>query len=116
MKLALAAEQERIGADGLDLAFVRIELKDEAGRTVTGDDREVAVRVEGPGVLAGLGSGNPCTPENYGTGRRMTWRGRALAVLRAGKEPGTLCLKVSAEGLPEESLTVEVSAVLTFLR
>ena len=84
-----------------------------AGRTVTGDDREVAVRVEGPGVLAGLGSGNPCTPENYGTGRRMTWRGRALAVLRAGKEPGTLCLKVSAEGLPEESLTVEVSAVLT---
>ena len=113
VKLALAAEQERIGADGLDLAFVRIELKDEAGRTVTGDDREVAVRVEGPGVLAGLGSGNPCTPENYGTGRRMTWRGRALAVLRAGKEPGTLCLKVSAEGLPEESLTVEVSAVLT---
>ena len=109
-KIALLPEQNRLLADGLDLTFVKIELRDEAGRPVTGDDREVSVTVTGPGILAGLGSGNPCTPENYMTGMRMTWKGRALAVIRAGKEPGEIGLAVSAEGLPEAVAVVKAVA------
>ena len=52
---------------------------------------------------------NPCTPENYGTGRRTTWKGRALAVIRAGKEPGEIRLAVSAKGLPETEVLVEAA-------
>ncbi len=106
-QITILPEQNRILADGLELAFVKIELRDKAGRLVTGDDREVSVTVTGPGVLVGLGSGNPCTPENYGTGRRLTWRGRALAVIRGETQPGRICLTVSAEGLPETAVTVE---------
>lgn len=108
-RIALLPEQQRIAADGMDLAFVKIELRDAAGRPVTGNDREVSVTVTGPGVLAGFGSGNPCTPENYGTGRRTTWKGRALAVIRAGKEPGEIRLAVTAEGLPEAEVAVEAA-------
>ena len=68
--------------------------------------------VTGSGVLAGLGSGNPCTPENYGTGRRTTWKGRALAVIRAGKEPGEIRLAVTAEGLPEAEVAVEAAMAM----
>ena len=93
----------------MDLAFVKIELRDAAGRPVTRDDRELSVTVTGPGMLLGLGSGNPCTPENYGTGRRTTWKGRALAAIRAGKEPGEIRLAVTAEGLPETEVLVEAA-------
>ena len=49
-RIALLPEQQRIAADGMDLAFVKIELRDAAGRPVTGDDREVSVTVTGPGM------------------------------------------------------------------
>ncbi|HJA92222.1 MAG TPA: DUF4982 domain-containing protein [Candidatus Eisenbergiella merdipullorum] len=107
-KIVLLPEREQISADGLDLVFVKIELRDGAGRLVTCQDREVSVRVTGAGTLAGLGSGNPCTAENYGTGMRKTWQGRALAIARARKMNGEIVMAVTADGLPETVVTIPV--------
>lgn len=96
--LRLIPETTEIAADGSSLAYVSVEVVDEAGRLVT--DAEVALKAEasGSGYLAGFGSAKPKTDENYTTGAFTTWRGRAMAVLRSGCEAGTIKLSVSDGG------------------
>ena len=102
----LFAEKEAMGADGMDLGYVWAEFVDSEGRRVYNADIELNVSVSGAGTLLGLGSGNPCTAENYGTGRRFTFRGRALAVIRAAREAGEVEICVSTPGLPSAKLVL----------
>ena len=56
----------------------------------------------------GFGSGNPITDENYTRGAFTAFRGRALAVLRAGYEAGEAQLRVTAEVLGDAELKLPV--------
>ena len=98
-KIVLTPEKSEISADGLDLAFIKIEILDAENRLVTNAPVEVYLEADGAGKLVGLGSGNPCTDENYGTGKRKTWNGKALAVARASAEAGPIGVTASAPGL-----------------
>lgn len=104
--LRLEADRQSLSADTLDLCYVTATLVDEQGRRVYNDDRELSAFLRGPGTLAGFGSNNPCTEESYGTGRRFTWHGHAMLVLRAGDAPGQLELTVSTQGLETQMLQI----------
>lgn len=104
--IMLEPDRRELRADGMDLCYVGITLADKDGRRVYGEDRELSAFLNGPGTLAGFGSNNPCTQENFGTGRRVTWNGRAMLVLRAGHEPGVLDLTVSAPGMSTQLLRI----------
>ncbi len=99
-KIVLTPDRPVITADGMDLCFVTAELQDENGIPVTDAPVELNATVSGAGCLAGFGSGNPKTTEDFGTGRRFTWNGRALIAVRAAREGGTIELAVTANGLP----------------
>jgi beta-galactosidase len=94
--------------DGESLAYVRVELADEAGLTVP--DAGIRLRAEATGAarLLGFGSANPITDENYARGEFTSYRGAALAVLRSGYESGVAILRVAAEGLGEARLELKV--------
>ena len=66
--------------------------------------------VEGAGELKGFGSGNPITAQNYTTGTFDAYRGRALAIVRAGYEAGEAVLHVQAEGLEAQTVRIPVQA------
>ncbi len=103
----LEADGTQLISDGMELTYVTATLVDSEGRRVYDEDVELTADVTGAAVLEGFGSNNPCTPENFGTGRRMTWNGKATLVLRAGLEPGEATLAIhSAFG--EETLTLTV--------
>ncbi|NLV92258.1 MAG: glycoside hydrolase family 2 protein [Firmicutes bacterium] len=99
-KMVMTPDRSVIKADGMDLCFIPIQLFDEDGVPVVAESIEVSVKVEGAGVLQGLGSGNPKTEENYGTGKRYTFEGQVLACVRAGRTPGQIRVEATAEGLP----------------
>lgn len=103
----LYAERPVIAADGMDVAYVHAELVDAQGRRITGSDVKLAASVSGAGKFLAIGSGNPCTEEDF-TDSRVTFRGRAMICARAAREPGELVVKVSAEGLPESTLSISV--------
>lgn len=106
--LRLTAEGT-LRADGHSAACVRVEAVDEQGRVVPGAAMPLTAELTGQGVLAGFGSANPVTTDNYAAGRCHACRGRALAVVRAGYDEGTATLTVTAEGLPPATLTLAVS-------
>ena len=101
-------DRAEIDADGQDLAFVEISLVDEDGRVHPSRDRRLHVAVAGVGVLQGLGSADPRSTDDYTGTECDTFRGHALAVVRATGE-GAIEITVTA---PEcEPVRVMVSAI-----
>lgn len=73
-----------------------MEIVDSEGNRVPDALIPLTASVTGAGILAGFGSANPVTEENYTTGSFHTFRGCALTVIRAGYEPGEVTLTVKA--------------------
>jgi hypothetical protein len=107
-RLVVSADRTVLRADDGDLAFVAIELRDDAGTLATATDRAVSVQVTGAGALQGLGSARPATEERFDASACTTFDGRALAVVRP-VAAGPITVLVSADGLP--SVTVRLDAV-----
>ena len=107
-RIRLTADQKTLRPDGHDLAFVEIELLDQEGRVVPDAQIGLSTSISGQGWMAGFGTGNPVTAEDYTDKMTVSWHGRALAVLRSGYESGELTLTVSARDLPEERISLRV--------
>jgi len=56
--------------------------------------------VSGPADLAGFGSANPLAVGSLQASRAKSFRGRALAILRARGQAGTVRITAKADGLP----------------
>lgn len=98
----------KLFADGQSFAFARVEIVDDEGNLIPYAEIKLNAETEGAGTLAALGSARPMTEENYTAGKTVTYQGRALAILRAGYEPGEAKLTVRAEGMPEAIIRYSV--------
>ena len=105
-QIVLSADRSVITADGQDLSFITAYVADEQGRVVVTNDYELSAVVSGAGSLAGFGSANPCTAENYGTGKRFVFEGYALLCVRSEITTGEIQVSVSCDGLKSAALTV----------
>lgn len=106
--IKLKPEREELNANGQDLCYLNIDLCDENGMTKSSVDQKVTVTVEGNGTLQALGSARPHMAENFYSDTHTTYYGKALAIIRAGYEPGEIKVKVSGKGLEEAKVTVIV--------
>ena len=103
--LVAVAEEAGIDADGL--GFVAITLEDTSRTVVVDRDRLVTVTVDGPGVLAGLGTGRARTEEPFAGPSVTTYDGRALAIVRP-TGPGEITVTVEASGLEPAVVALDV--------
>ncbi len=113
--ICLLPEKTVLAADGHSAAYVGIAVVDADGNVVP--DAEVkltasltgtAAAPSGNAVLAGFGSANPITTENYTSGEFTTYRGRAMAVIRSGYESGSTELTVSADGFESVRIVLDL--------
>ena len=109
-RLRLTADRPRIRADGEDLAFVTVEATDRAGRRRFDADSEVQFTLDGPGVIAGIGTADMTTLESYQANPHRLFQGRALVVIRSTPEAGRLTLTASAPGFPDAMVIVRSRA------
>ena len=104
-QINLVPEKTTIKADGHDVIYVGIELLDKDGRLVPDAEIKLHAELTGVGTLAGFGSANPITDDNYTDGNTTSFRGRAMAIIRAGYESGDISLTVSAEGFETAAIS-----------
>ena len=90
-----------------ELAFIEIAVTDADGRVDTGADRLIDVRVDGDGMLAAVGSGDPAPTDTYDGPAHQTFDGLALAVVRR-TGPGAVTVTVSAgNGIAPATVVLE---------
>ena len=109
--IRLLPEKTVLTADGHSAVCVPVLIVDDQGRRVPDAAVRLTASLEadsGTAWLAGFGSSNPVNEENYTADTCTAWRGRAMAVLRAGCQPGRAVFRVTAEGLGEASAEITV--------
>ena len=108
-RIALAAEDGVLLANGEDMTFITISMTDRNGLPVDNACDRVRVRVEGPGRLLGLDNGDSADPEGYKTATRRLFSGRLLAMVGTTKEQGTIRVTVTSPG--KEAAVLEIPAL-----
>lgn len=107
-QIRLVPETTALRANGQDLCYLNIDLAGENGVTKSSVDQKLTVQVAGPGALQGFGSARPNMAETFIGSTHTTYYGKALAVIRAGYEPGTITVTVSGAGLEAKTTVINV--------
>lgn len=108
VSLSPLPEGESLNADGEDILFIPVCLKDAKGRTNLHAQKAVNVSVEGAAVLAAFGS---AVPDGLGTFDDQTWPtydGQLMAVIRAGTTTGRTTVTFSSEGCASVTVDIDV--------
>ncbi|MCR5557228.1 MAG: DUF4982 domain-containing protein [Butyrivibrio sp.] len=93
-------------AEGCEIFYVNINVVDSENRVVNDAAIELKAEVSGSGYLAGFGTGNPITDEDYTDDSTVSFRGHAQAIIRSSHEADAIKITVSAEGLEPVSVNI----------
>jgi len=107
-KLSLKADRSIITADGNDLSFITIEVRDKNGVLVPNAKDIIKFSVSGEGFIAGVDSGDPVSMESFKSNQHTALNGKALCILQSNGKKGTITLTASADGL--QSSTIQIVA------
>ena len=106
--LRMTADKDVLHANGHDLSYVTVELIDDQGRRCPFAEQKVYFEIEGPGELIGVGNGKPNSTEAFQANCRTTFEGRALAIIKSGKQTGEVKLRAFVDGLEAEEVVLRV--------
>jgi beta-galactosidase len=102
--LSLSSSTASLAADGQSLAYVTASVVDVHGVMVPGARELIRFSVTGAGVLKATDNGRQENARGYTSPSQEAFSGRALAVVGAGRQPGTITLTAAAEGLTPATL------------
>ena len=99
VRLVAEVENPDWRADGMDLQYVRVYAADKKGRRVATANQQVTFSVSGAAQLAATDNGNHSTSSLFTDTEQQLYQGFAMAILRAGRDAGTVKLTATAPGL-----------------
>jgi beta-galactosidase len=104
--LTLTPDKQVLAADGTSLSYVEATLADARGTVVPHADNLIQFSVSGPATLTATDNGRQESAYGYTVPSMPAFNGRALAVVGATREPGTIRVTAVAEGLPKATVTL----------
>jgi hypothetical protein len=107
-RVQLVADRAKLAGDGRSVSHVELRLVDSNGVRVPNTEALCTATVTGAGRLLGLDNGDQRDMTALSLATRRTRQGRALAFVQAARGTGTIELSVSAPGLPEARLSLQV--------
>ncbi len=107
--LTVSVENDSLKPNGEDLAYINVAVTDDKGIVKMLNEKTVSIKVEGAGTLQGIGSGNPRASEAYVGSHFTTYQGRMQAIVRSGFNTGNINVTITADGLPEQKVTIQVN-------
>lgn len=108
VKLSATPSKTVLSADGQSFCYLPIEFTDENGELLPYIERPVTVKVEGAAKLQGLGSALCKTDERYVGDIFNSYRGRLLAVVRAGTGAGAATVTVTSGEMRPVTIKMDV--------
>jgi beta-galactosidase len=108
----LTPDRRTLAGDGADALPVTVEVLDRDGRPVPTASPMVEFEISGPGVIIGLGNGDPTSHEPEKGNRRSLFNGFGQVILQSRRGgSGNLVLRAKAEGLESAEITITVEAI-----
>ncbi|RYY61167.1 MAG: DUF4982 domain-containing protein [Chitinophagaceae bacterium] len=104
--IKLTPDRKKIKANGQDLSYITIEIKDKNGVLQPDAEIEITLRVNGQGAIAGVGNGNLKDTNPNVAAKVRTWKGRAMVIVRSSYLKGAIAVEANAPGLPKASVLI----------
>ncbi|MGD0693804.1 MAG: beta-galactosidase GalA [Terriglobia bacterium] len=98
VSIRLTADHTEINADGEDVAVLKVEALDKEGRPVPTANNKITFKVSGPGLLIGVGNGDPNCQESDKAPERSLFNGLAQVIIQSTKRPGEIHIEARKEG------------------
>jgi beta-galactosidase len=111
--IRLSADRNDIDADGEDIAIVRVEVLDSAGRPVPTADNLIKFKITGAGALLGVGNGDPNCQELDNKPMRSLFNGLAQLIVQGTKTPGAIVIEAYTEDFPGPKLPTARLSIAT---
>ncbi|MDP0492652.1 MAG: DUF4982 domain-containing protein [Verrucomicrobiota bacterium JB023] len=106
----LTSDRESLEVGARQLAYLAIEMKDEAGTMVPKAATPIQLSIDGPGRIVAVCNGDPMESTGYlNRDTVTTFNGLARVIITTTGEPGEITVTASSEGL--EGASVNVMAV-----
>ncbi len=99
--LRLTPDRTILAADGEDLSFITVESVDANGNFQPNGAQPISFNVTGAATLAGVANGDFDNTDSYQAKTRKLFHGRALVIVRATHQAGSIEVRASSAGLPE---------------
>lgn len=100
--ICLTPDKEVFYANGTDLMFIEITMKDKDGHPVENATNRVNVNVTGAGRLVGLDNGDSTDYDQYKGVSRRLFSGKLMAIVASTFESGTFEIEVTSIGLEKQ--------------
>ena len=97
-QIVLFPDRTEVKADGQDLIYIIVELKDANGIRNPKAENLVRFKVDG-GTIVGVGNANPMSVESYQLPQRKAWQGRCLVIVKSNQKKGPITLTASVDGI-----------------
>ena len=110
-KLEAVADRTEVAADGTDLSYITVDVKDKDGNIVPDANNEITFSVEGEGKIVGVDNGSSPDHTAYNSLKRKAHAGKVLAIVKSNKKAGTVTVKAKADGLKEDTVVITAKAV-----
>jgi beta-galactosidase len=107
-RIALVPDRARIRADGEDLSFVTVTVRDQRGRAVPTAEPLVRFRISGSARIVGVDNGDQISHASFQAKQVRLFNGKALVIVRAGRSPGTVTLTAEGKGLAAATARITV--------
>jgi beta-galactosidase len=106
-KLSLSVDRKTILADGSDLAYITVKVKDASGLTVPRSHPVIKFEVEGSGEIVATDNGDATNFVPFKNHEREAFNGMALVIVKA-KSKGSFKVKASSDGLTVGEVSIKV--------
>jgi beta-galactosidase len=107
--IALTPDRSRIAADGQDVAVITVTALDAKDREVPDAIDLIRFFVDGPGVIIGVGNGDPTSHESEKASERHLFSGKCQLIVQSSGVAGPITIRATAEGLKPAAIMVNAS-------
>lgn len=104
--IRLTPDRRSMIADGQDTVPIAVSIVDKLGRVVPTAANMVSFSLQGPGVISGVGNGDPSCLEPNQANYRSAFNGLCMALVRADRHAGSLTLMARSPGLTPAQVTL----------
>lgn len=108
VKLEVKAERNTITNNWDDVVYVNVTIVDENGLRYPSDSFKLNFKIEGAGDLVAVDNGYFKSHEKFVTDTKASYKGRALAIVRANASEGEIKITVSCDGFESGSDTITI--------
>ena len=107
-EIRLSPDRTTISQGGSDLSYIVVEAFDKDGNPCPLADNRIGLSITGPGIIAGVGNGDPQSLDPFQADYVKLFYGKALVIVRSGSETGDVALTAESPGLTMKTTLVKV--------